>query len=321
MRAAVVHTIGQPPHPDDVVEPEPVPEEALVSVEAVPLNPIELRVAAGSMRPPQVPYVPGLEGVGTVLRSSRHDAGTRVRFESHLPGFGKNGVMAERAAVDDETLVPLPDGVDAPTAAAVGVVGVTATLALRRAAAVAGDRIAVLGATGGVGLLAVQLARALGATAVVAVGRDPDALERTLELGATAAVSLGEVAGEELTEALQEASGGAVDVVVDMLWGAPSMAAIAALADEGRLVNVGSSAGTEAALPLQAMRQARSAVIGLSSGWAPLEDKIDAYLSVITAIESGHLVVDHEVASLDDVTQTWERQAASPNKKLVVRID
>jgi NADPH:quinone reductase len=320
MRAAVVHTVGEAPRPADVPEPEPGEGEALVGVEAVPLNPVEVRVAAGSMRPPQVPYVPGLEGVGVVVRSGRLEAGTRVRFESHLPGFGKDGVMSEIATVDDETLVPLPSEVETSVAAAAGVVGVTALLALRRAGLEPGERVAVLGATGGVGQMAVQLARLLGATAVVAVGRDPVALERVGELGATGSVSLIDTGEDELTAALLEAAGGGVDVVVDVLWGGPAMAAIAALAEEGRLVNVGNAAGTDVALPLQPMRQARSAVIGLSSGWAPLDAKIDAYSTVIDALVAGDVSVDHELVPLDSVADAWTRQASSPNTKLVVAL-
>lgn len=320
MRAAVVHAVGEPPRPDDIAEPVPDTDEALVEVEAVPLNPIEIRVAAGAMRDPATPYVPGLEGVGAVVRSDRHPPGTRVRFESHLPGFGENGAMAELAAVDDETLVPLSDDVDGPTAAAAGVVGVTALLALRRAGMSSGDRVAVLGATGGVGQMAVQMARLLGASAIVAVGRDAATLSRIREIGATATVSLGSVEGSELTGALRQAAGGGLDVVVDVLWGAPAMASIGALADEGRLVNVGNSAGTDVMVPLPAMRQARSAVIGLSSGWAPLESKLDAYRTVVEAIVAGNVVVDHEVIPLDGVADAWARQAASPNTKLVIRL-
>ena len=101
MRAAVVQAVGSPPVAADVDEPAREPGSALVAVAAAPLNPVEIRVAAGRHpRPPQPPYVPGLEGAGTVIESDRLAPGTRVRFESPaLPGLGAHGTLAERAAV------------------------------------------------------------------------------------------------------------------------------------------------------------------------------------------------------------------------------
>lgn len=319
MKAAVVTAVGAPPQPADTERPAPGNHQALVKVVAAPLNPVEIRVAAGRMpRAPEPPYVPGLEGSGTVVTSARFPVGTRVRFENDLPGFGKNGALAEFALADDEVLVELPAGVSDEEAAAAGVVGVTARLALLRAGLTAGERVAVLGATGGVGQMAVQLARLGGASSVVAVGRDAETLEMLTSRGATATVSLD---GEsDLAERLQVAAGGPLDVVVDVLWGSPAMAAIAALGDEGRLVNVGNTAGTDVTLPLQAMRQSRSAVVGLSSGWAPPATKVAAYGSVLAAIAAGDVSVAHEVVDLDQIADAWHRQATSPHHKLVVSL-
>lgn len=107
----------------------------------------------------------------------------------------------------------------------------TAELAFRLGRMEGGERVAVLGATGGVGQIAVQLAAARGAASVVAVGRHRPGLDWLEANGATASVDLTESA--ELSDALVEAAGGALDIVVDPLWGAPAMGAIAALADRG----------------------------------------------------------------------------------------
>lgn len=318
MRSAIVHQPGMLPRPGETDAPSPGQGEALVAVSAAALNPVEIRVAAGAMGPLDVPYVPGLEGVGTVVSSARIQAGTRVRFESHLPGFGKNGALAEQVAVDEETLIPLPDAVPTEVAAALGVVGITAELALDRAGMKPGDRVCVLGATGGVGQMTLQLARLRGAGAVVAVGRDRATLDELTTMGATEVVSLMEVSSDGLTEAIAQAAGGAVEVVVDTLWGAPAMSALGALAEEGRLVNVGNSAGTDVNLPLGTMRRFRSAVIGLSSGWAPIADKVAAYRRVLDAVASGEVTVKHEVIPLADVGEAWKRQASSPHRKLVL---
>lgn len=318
MRAALVNRVGAPPEPAEREEPEPGEGQALIRVAAVALNPVEVRVAAGRMpREPQPPYVPGLEGAGTVVRSGRFPSGTRVRFENHLPGFGQDGALRELAVADEEALVELPGSVSDQEAAAAGVVGVTSHLALRRAGLVDGERVAVLGATGGVGQMAVQMARLYGASRVVAVGRHDPTLEILQSRAADVSLRLD---GEDLTERLREASGGGIDVVVDTLWGAPAMSAIGALSEEGRLVNVGNNAGVDVQLPLGAMRQMRSAVIGLSSGWAPIPDKMAAYRAVVEALADGQLSVAHEVVPLDGVTEAWRRQVEFPHTKLVVTL-
>ena len=317
MRAAVVEEVGSPPGAGEVEEPIRQEGSALVAVAAAALNLVEIRVAAGRhARRAEPPYVPGLEGAGTVIESGRLDAGTRVRFESTaLPGFGARGTLAERAAVPEESLAQLPDDVEFDVAAAVGVVGITALLALERAAPLEGARVLVLGATGAVGQMAVQLAKAIGAARVIGAGRNPDRLERVRELGADDVV---ELADGELPAAFERAAGGALDVVIDSLWGEPAMAALAAIATEGRLVNVGQSAGTEVRIPLEAVRNRQGAIHAISSGWTPLERKVAAYGRVLEHLRAGRLEVDRELVPLDDVATAWKRQEASPGRKLVV---
>jgi NADPH2:quinone reductase len=253
-----------------------------------------------------------------VISSPTLKTGTRVRFENDLPGFGKDGALRELAVAEDEAIFVLPDSVDDDTAAAAGVAGVTAELAYRLAGMAAGQRVAVLGATGGVGQMAVQLAAARGASAVVAAGRHRPGLEWLESHGATATVDLEE--SNDLSTALTEAAGGPIDVVVDVLWGAPAEAAIEALADHGRLINVGNNAGTDIGLPLQAMRKARTGVFGMSSGWTPLPEKMDAFGSVLDHIAAGRVEVAHEVVPLDDVAEAWDRQGRSPHTKLVISL-
>jgi NADPH:quinone reductase len=317
MRAAVVQAVGSPPAAAEVDEPVREPGSALVAVAAAPLNPVEIRVAAGRHpRRAEPPYVPGLEGAGTVVESDRFEAGTRVRFESAaLPGFGAHGTLAERAAVPEESLARLPGAVEDDVAAAVGVVGITALLALERAAPLDGTRVLVLGASGAVGQIAVQLAKAMGAARVVGAGRSADRLSRVRELGADEVVELG---SGDLGEAFKRAAGGQLDVVVDPLWGEPAMAALGAIATEGRLVNVGQSAGTDVRIPLETVRNRQAAIHAISSGWTELAHKVAAYGRVLEHLRAGRIEVDREVVALDAVGSAWQRQEASPGKKLVV---
>jgi NADPH2:quinone reductase len=314
-----VEAVGSPPAAADVGEPVREPGSALVAVAAAPLNPVEIRVAAGRHpRAPKPPYVPGLEGAGTVIESDRLAPGTRVRFESAaLPGFGAHGTLAERASVPEESLAELPGDVEDDLAAAVGVVGITALLALERVAPLDGARVLVLGATGAVGQMAVQLARAMGAARVVGSGRNAERLERVRELGADDVV---ELAGDDLSDAFERAAGGPLDVVVDVLWGEPAMAALAVLAPEGRLVNVGQPAGTDVRIPLETVRNRQGAIHAVSSGWTKLERKAAAYRRVLEHMQAGQLEVDREVVPLHEVGAAWTRQDASPGKKLVIAV-
>lgn len=334
MRAAVVEAVGAPPSLGDVAEPAPDARSALVEVEAVPLNPVEIRVAAGRhARQPQPPYVPGVEGVGRVVESARIPPGRRVRFESAaLPGFGANGTLAERAAVPEESLVVLPDEAPADLAAALGVVAITALLAVERAAPAGGERVLVLGATGAVGQAAVQLAKLLGAGRVVGAGRNAEALQRVRELGADEVVELGaDAPGEaaasgeaasrsDLSTRFEKAAGGPLDIVIDPLWGEPAMAALRVLATEGRLVNVGQSAGTDVRIPLELMRNRQGAIHAISSGWTGLERKASLYDRLLDYSLAGHLTVDREVVPVADVGAAWQRQDASPGRKLVISL-
>jgi NADPH:quinone reductase-like Zn-dependent oxidoreductase len=319
MRAAVVEAVGAPPEPADVDEPVRDEGTALVAVEAAPLNPVEIRVAAGRhARQAQPPYVPGLEGAGRVVESARLELGTRVRFESPaLPGFGAQGTLAERVAVPEESLVELPDAVGEDLAAALGVVGITALLALERAAPAGGERLLVLGATGAVGQMAVQLAKLMGAARVVGAGRSAERLERVRELGADEVVELGDV---DLTDAFEEAAGGQLDIVIDPLWGEPAMAALRAIATDGRLVNVGQSAGTDVRLPLEIVRNRQGAIHAISSGWTGLERKASAYRRLVEFAVAGRLALDRDVVPLDEVADAWERQEESPGRKLVISL-
>jgi NADPH:quinone reductase len=184
-----------------------------------------------------------------------------------------------------------------------------------------GERVLVLGATGAIGQLAVQLARMAGAGRVVAAGRSPQGLERAGDLGADACVQLDGRERDELSAALREAAGGrGVDAVVDPLWGEPAMAALAAGAFGVRLVNFGQAAGPETTMSSVPLRNNRAAVLGISTAMDPPEVRRDRCARVLRLVAAGRLTVAREVLALDRVAEAWERQAASPNGKLVLRV-
>lgn len=157
----------------------------------------------------ELPVIPGIDGVG------RGPDG-RVRYFV-LPDTTR-GSMAERTVVDEQRSILLPDDADVVALAAAMNPAMSSWVALRRRLELrTGQRVLVLGATGNAGRLAVQVARHLGATAVVAVGRDRRRLASLGAVGATATVALDadpDTVAEQLAEGARD-----VDVVLDYLWG------------------------------------------------------------------------------------------------------
>ena len=304
MRAAEISAIGEPPAVAEVEPPEPAEGQTLVEVAAVALNPVDLTVAAGRFYGghPELPYVPGSEAVG------RMAGGTRVYASGGGLGLARNGTLAERIAVTEADLVPVPEGVGDAVAVAAGIAGIAGWLPVAwRSPVQEGDRVLVLGATGTAGSVAVQGARLLGAERVVAVGRDPERLRRAEQRGADAAIRLG---GGDLAAEVEDAfEGDGPTLIVDMLWGEPLQSVLAAAAPGGRVVHVGQSAGAEATLRSADVRGKQLAILGYSSfGLAP-ETKRAGYLQLLEHVEAGRIVLEHETFALEDMAGAWAAQA------------
>jgi NADPH2:quinone reductase len=311
MRAAVIERYGDLPVLREV--PEPKADGAnLVEVIAAPLNPVDLSIASGKFYAgsPPTPYVPGGEGIGRVLQNGK--AGPRVYFRAALP----NGSLAERAVSKDQT-VALPDSVPDGVAAALGTPGIAAYLALtRRAQLKAGETVLVLGASGVLGSIAVQVARLLGAGRIIAGARDDHGLARARELGADATVDLKQTDG--LTERIREASGGQLQVVIDPIWGVPGVAALEAVSPLGRFVQLGQSAGPEAVVKSSIVRGRYLSILGYGSFLVPWEEQAAAYRTLLGYSAAGELKVETEVLPLEAAPEAWTRQATSPHHKLAL---
>ncbi len=283
------------------------------------LNPVDIKVASGGFygNVPSLPYVPGSEGMGVVRTSERLAPGTRVRF-----GASRPGALAELVAVPEESLVVVPDAVDDAFAAGIGVTGLAAWGSLRAARLRAGERVLVLGATGMVGRLTVQLARILGAGRVVAAARGSASLESlTGDLTPDGVVALDERPQEAIAEAITEAAGGQVDVIVDPLWGSPAMAALIAAAPRARLVNLGDSAGTSVELTSALLRSKSLTLTGYTNFALSDEEQRSGIEELLEHAGAGRLSLGSQLIALDEVAGGWERQAASPHRKLLVAMD
>ena len=309
MKAALVEQVGQPPVVGEVAEPQRGEGESLVQVTAGAMNPVDISISTGRFYggTPDVPYVMGREGVGRVLESDNFEPGTQIWFQ---PKTG--GAFAEYALAYDEIAIPLPEGTDHSLAAALGVAGLTGWLAVEwRAHVRGGERVLVLGATGVVGSVAVQAARILGASHIVAAGRDADALAAAGEAGAHALVTL--VEGCHPSDL-----GGPFDVVIDPLWGWPAEVAVQAAGYSARYVQLGQSAGPEAELRSGDIRGKSLAIVGFTLGHVPQDKTEAAYLRLIELATSGELKVERETLPLDWVGEAWRRQQDSPHRKLVL---
>jgi NADPH2:quinone reductase len=310
VRAAVLRELGSPPGLDDFDEPSAEAGQAVVEVAAAGINPVDLAIASGKFYggSPAVPSIVGREGIAAL------PDGGLAYFDGPVPPYGS---MAERTVVADESVIPLPEGLDPALAVCFGIAGLAAWLALDwRAELEPGETVLVLGASGPVGQIAVQAARLLGAGRVVAAARSADGLARAQELGADATVRLGE--DDDLVEAFRSATDGGPDVVVDPLWGKPALAAIQAASMRARLVQIGQSAGAEATIPSAAVRGKLLAILGHTNFAAPPEVKRAAFTRMSEHAAVGELTADFERVPLAEVTAAWERQASMPHRKLVL---
>jgi NADPH:quinone reductase-like Zn-dependent oxidoreductase len=281
---------------------------------------LDLLVASGRFYAgvPNLPYVPGVEGIGEVVEAESVPVGSRVRFETRA-GYSGNGSLAELAVADEESLQALPDHPADAVAAALGVSGLAGWLSLSwRAVLRPGERVLVLGSTGAVGQVAIQAARILGASRVVAATRDATSASMLQRLGAHEVVVLEDRPAAELAEQFRTAAGGPVHVTVDPIWGQAALAALSASAPGGRLVHLGQSAAHEIALASGLLRGQMLSVLGYTNLLVPQGIRHEAYLTMLGRAAAGDLKVETEEVALSGVTHAWLRQGSAPRRKLVV---
>lgn len=310
MRAALVREVGAPPEVGDVAEPAGETIEVL----AAPLNPIDLAVSRGILATghPDLPYVPGCEGVG------RTADGRVVWIFGGSLGRTSNGTVAELAAIGDAHAIDVPDGADPALAGALGIAGLAGWLPLAwRAPLEGGENVLVLGATGSVGLVAVQTAKLFGAARVVAAGRSAEGLERAVQCGADATIRLDEA--DDLVAAFKAAfDGEGPDYVFDPLWGEPAAAATQAAVPRATIVNLGQSAGATSELASAAVRFKSLSILGHTNYAVPPDELAEHYRRLVEHAVAGDIRLDIERVSLDAVADAWRRQAEGAGTKLVV---
>jgi NADPH2:quinone reductase len=246
MRAIVVDAFG-PPESLRVAEappPVPGPGEVLVETYAAPVNYVDMLVVAGTYQfLPPFPFIPGKGPAGIV--AAQGPGVTTLRVGDRVLAMAETGGYAEAVAVAADQCHPLPERMSFAEAASAAVVYDTSWVALRgRTRLVPGETVLVLGASGGVGHAAVQLARAMGARVLAGIARP----ERAAAVRANGADAVIDLSRPDLRDSLREqvhaeTEGRGADIIIDPLGGAVFEAAIRALAWCGRLVVVGFAAG------------------------------------------------------------------------------
>lgn len=268
MLAARIHAWNADPRVEEAPDPEPREGETLVALEAAAVAHIDLTVATGefAFKPP-LPYVPGTEGAGRVVRSDTFEAGTPVRIRGGEVGLSRDGTWASAVAVPDTAAYPLPAGADPALAATFYSPCVTAHIAVDEVGAVrSGERVGVRGAAGAVGAAVVQLARRAGAEVVGVDELNPERV---------APDARGEL--EDL------------DVLVDTVGG-PDLPAVirGSVRPGGRAVLIGYTAGTTVSFELPAFLAADVRLLPVNLiRWTPRMNEVAARL--LDDLRSGEL--------------------------------
>jgi NADPH:quinone reductase-like Zn-dependent oxidoreductase len=320
MKAAVIYNFSQPPRYSDFSDPVPEPGEIVVNAAAAALSPLVKSRSSGRhySGSNQLPLVSGVDGVG------RLPDGRRVYFAFPRHPYG---AMAQRVPMQSRYCVALPEDLPDATAAALANPGMSSWAALKERARLApGEIVLINGATGVAGQLAVQIAKCLGAKKVIATGRNPQALQQLLELGAEVVVSLDQP-GEQLLARLRELflSDG-VNIILDYLWGESALCLITAAAGKGsekgeprvRFVQIGASSGSEISLPASALRSSGLELLGSGIGSIPMERLLLSIEELMKAAIPAGLKIEAETVPLAEVDNAWNKD--SGRKRIVFTI-
>jgi NADPH2:quinone reductase len=262
MKALVCEKYGPPESLviRDLPDPVPGAGEVLVDVKAAGINFPDVLLIAGTYQvkvPP--PFVPGNEAAGIV--ESVGEGVTRIKPGDKVIITPQAGGFAEKCVVSEKLCLPLPDGLSYEQGAGFTITYATSYHALRQSTELKqGETILVLGAAGGVGITAVEIARALGAR-VIAAASSEEKLQFAREAGADETINYSEVS---LREAVKELTGGkGVDVVYDPVGGELAQMALRSLAWHGRYLVIGFACGEIPNFPANIALLKEASIIGV----------------------------------------------------------
>lgn len=244
MQAARLYEFGQPLRIEDVPSRAPGVDEVVVRLAYASVNPLDVRFCGGGAGKPELPFVPGCDGVGET------DSGW-VAVQGAGVGTQRPGTFAEEVVTPAAAVVPLPAGLEPRVAAALGVAGMTAAYLVREVAAItAADRVLVLGVTGSVATVARQIAVATGAT---------------VSGHSTRPMESGEVVVADATGLRDAVRSLRPTVVLDGLGGEYTAEAIRSLSTGGRLALYGVAAAARAEIDLATVYRRAITISGVAT--------------------------------------------------------
>ncbi|EPL11300.1 zinc-binding dehydrogenase [Pseudomonas sp. CF161] len=306
MRAAIISERNAPPLVGEFRDPQPQDGAVLIDVDTAGLGGWDV---LGAYRlGVEYPCVIRGEGVG------RAPDGRRVYFgeRSVLPF----GAWAERTLVPQAEVWDVPDEVDDKTAISMGIAATGAIVPLEKAQIQKGEKVLILGATGTLGQIALQLVRGMGAGKVVGAARSAQALERLRSRGmADAVVALG---SSDDVAALKDAADGGFDVVLDLVCGQPMLTALKATNWGARIMTIGTGAGRQLNLDIADLLFRNLSCIG--TGQRPPADREQIWRRLLTIAREQQIQVDYADYTLDQAAQAWAAQVAGPHAKITATI-
>ena len=323
MKAAVIFQKGEMPQYMDFPEPTTHSgNELLISVKATAIKHLDKSKASGkhysTKNDIQQPKVIGGDGVGIL------EDGTRVF------ALGVSGMVAEKAVIEKDRMIKLPEGIDDATAAALPNAVAGSAMAFRfRAMMKAGEIVLINGATGFTGKIAVQVAKHYDAKKVIVTGRNEQSLKSLLLLGADEIISIKQD-DQKFIEHIKEIHNNTpIDIIIDYLWGHTAELIFASLKGKGsfthptRFVSIGAITGDAIQLSAENLRSVDLQLSGSGLGsWTKEQMKLlftDILPEMFQLAADGKLKVDTVNVNLKDIEKLWNMEVVD-GKRLVVII-
>jgi NADPH2:quinone reductase len=325
MKAWLLEQIGSLDHLKLAEAPEPVAGagQAVLEVEFAAINPADHYLALGQYPArPTLPHILGRDGIGTVIAVGPGADGValgdrRLLLRSEI-GVNLPGTLAERVAVPVESLVVPPEGWTAEQAAAAPLVYLTAYQALTCWGDLPPSVVLITGASGGVGVASVQLARAMGHT-VVGTSRDPVKSDRLREIGAQLVVDPND---ERWRQKVKEHLGGRrVDLAIDNLGGPLFNQVLETLGEHGRVSCVGQLAGAVPQFKTASLFFKRLRVGGVSVGAYTAAESQAAWAEILRLLgKTGARPIVDSVREFARLKEAFERLKQGPMGKVLIKV-
>lgn len=287
MRAVRMHVTGGADvlQAEEAPTPEPGRNEVLIRLRVASVNRVDLLIREGRVPIGKgLPHILGVDGAGTVVRGGGGDArpGDRVFVSGDTLGRLRDGTYAEYVVAPNSLVVPLPRDLRNEDAAALGIAALVAWQALVDRANIQSHHSILIHAAGsGVGVIAIQIAKLLGARVIATAGSD-GRLERARQLGADHVINYARGDFVAQTRSLTHNRG--VDVVLDPVGGVLLSRSVECMAPNGKLVAVGQIGGSEAIVDLRQLIPRGISVLGLNAGALPPYQAADRYRQMMDLV-------------------------------------